>query len=398
MTNLIFDLNNILYRSLFVIGGFGKRSYTFDSQKEIDELMRKLSMDTAFLIRLINPSRVIFALDGKSWRKDIFIEENEGYKGDRKKSKIINWENIFKTLDEFIQIIEDNGMIVTKIDTAEADDIIAMWVDELLYNKKQHVISVSGDEDIRQLVKSYTSDDNREIFSTVFNPFMQGKNASRKLYYPHKFKDWLEKEEEVDIWNMSGSIDVDKNDFRRIRDTEKVRIEEVNGNLIALRKVFCGDDGDNIPAIYTWISETAGGEEKEVRITNSKFEKILESIKNEFEPEINHEDLWTKRNQIFQEIKKITKTDPTFKIDKRLKRQLKLVVLDPKLFPETIIDEFNKIKEEQLNKSRPNVGDINMNNMLQGTRYVRASQGGTGTGNEASIFKEIDKLSSKSLF
>ena len=261
MTNLIFDTNNILYRALFIIGGFGKRSYTFDSQKEIDELMRKLSMDTAFLIRLINPSRVIFAVDGKSWRKDIFIEENEGYKGDRKKSKIINWENIFKTLNEFTEIVQDNGMIVTKIDTAEADDIVSMWVNELLFNQKQHVISVSGDEDIRQLVKFNSYEQDKVVFSTVFNPFMQGKNASRKLYYPHKFKDWLEKEEEVDIWNMSGSIDVDKNDFRRIRDTEKVRIEEVNGNLIALRKVFCGDDGDNIPAIYTWISETAGGEE-----------------------------------------------------------------------------------------------------------------------------------------
>ena len=398
MTNLIFDTNNILYRALFIIGGFGKRSYTFDSQKEIDELMRKLSMDTAFLIRLINPSRVIFAVDGKSWRKDIFIEENEGYKGDRKKSKIINWENIFKTLNEFTEIVQDNGMIVTKIDTAEADDIVSMWVNELLFNQKQHVISVSGDEDIRQLVKFNSYEQDKVVFSTVFNPFMQGKNASRKLYIPNNFKDWLEKEEEVDIWNMSGSLDVDKNDFRRIRDTDKVRVEKVDGNLIAMRKVFCGDDGDNIPAIYTWITKTENGEDKEVRITNSKFEKIYESIKHKFETEINHEDLWTRRDQIFQEIKKVTKTEPTFKIDKRLKRQLKLVVLDPKLFPETIIEDFNKIKEEEMNKPRPDVGNINMNNMLQGTRYVRASQGGTGNGTEASIFKEIDKLSSKSLF
>ena len=154
MTNLVFDMNNMLFRSMFVLGGFGAKQYTFDAQRETDELMRKLAMDMSFLIRLINPSLVIFAKDDKSWRKSIQIEENEGYKGHRKQSEHINWDSIFRILDEFLEICVDNGMIVTQIDTAEADDLIALWVDELLYNQKQHVIAVSGDEDIRQLVKA----------------------------------------------------------------------------------------------------------------------------------------------------------------------------------------------------------------------------------------------------
>jgi len=76
MTNVVIDMNNMLFRSMFVLGGFGAKQYTFDSQKEQDELMRKLAMDMAFIIRLINPSRVIFAVDDKSWRKSIHIEEN----------------------------------------------------------------------------------------------------------------------------------------------------------------------------------------------------------------------------------------------------------------------------------------------------------------------------------
>ena len=115
MTNLVFDMNNMLFRSAFIIGKFGSAGYTFDSQRETDELMRKIAMDITFLIRLINPSRVILAKDDKSWRKGIDIEENEGYKGTRKSAEHINWDNIFRIMDEFLEIAEQNGFIVTHI-------------------------------------------------------------------------------------------------------------------------------------------------------------------------------------------------------------------------------------------------------------------------------------------
>ena len=395
MTNLVFDMNNMLFRSMFVLGGFGSKQYTFDAQRETDELMRKLAMDMSFLIRLINPSRVIFARDDKSWRKGIQIEENEGYKGHRKQSEHINWDSIFRILDEFLEICVDNGMIVTQIDTAEADDLIALWVDELLLNQKQHVIAVSGDEDIRQLVKSSFNEKGQPIFAAVFNPFMQGKNAARKLYVPQgSFNEWINQIGEADIWNMNAAIDVDKGDFKRIRDTDKVRVEEVDGNLIAMKKVFCGDDGDNIPSIFTWMTKTAKGDDKEVRITNAKFEKIYESLRNSPGERIDHNDLLKRQDKILQGIKKASKNTPPFKIEDRLKRQIKLVVLDKELFPPSIVETFEEIKDEQLVRPRPEIGNINMNVMLQGTRYVKEKQGGRGQGTESGIFKEIDRLNS----
>jgi hypothetical protein len=381
---------------MFVLSGFGKLKYTFDSQRETDELMRKLAMDISFLIRLINPSRVIFTRDDKSWRKGIFIEENEGYKGQRKLSKFINWDNIYKIYDEFMDIVVDNGMIVSKIATAEADDLIALWTDELLYNQKQHVVAVSGDEDIRQLVKKSVDDKGKPIFATVFNPIMQGKNPSRKLYVsPNYFNEWILQEEEADIWNMNAAIDVDKNDFRRIRDTEKIRVEETDGNLIALKKIFCGDDGDNIPAIYTWMTKTAKGDDKEVRITKAKYEKILESLRNSPGERIDCWDLIDRKDKISESITKIAKQKLPFKIEDRLERQIKLVVLNKKLFPSSIVEKFEETKGKELIKPRPEIGNINMNVMLQGTRYVKTSKGGTGQGTESSIFKETDRLSNK---
>jgi len=408
MTNVVIDMNNMLFRSLFVLGGFGKFQYTFDNQKELDELMRKLFTDMSFIIRLINPSRVIFAVDDKSWRRDIDIEENEGYKGQRKQAKHINWDNIFNLYDEFLEICEDNGMITTKIKKAEGDDIAVLWRNELLYNQKQHVVLVSGDEDIRQLISIHKTDDNKELFATVFNPFKQGKNAARKLYVPEKyFNEWIEKDEEADIWNMNAAIDVDKGDFRRIRDTSDVRIEETNGHHIAMRKIFCGDDGDNIPAIYTWIAKDKNGnniidkktdEPKVVRITNSPFEKIYESLKLSPNELVDHYDLMERKDKIKQGIRKVAKHELPFDIGERLMRQIKLVVLDTSLFPKPILEEFEKIKEQPLLKPRPEIGNMNMNTMLQGTRYVKTSQGGTSKGTESKIFNELDKLSNKQLF
>lgn len=392
MTNLIFDLNNIAHRSMFIVSGYGKTTFTFDSQSEIDQLIRKMSMDVTHIIRQINPSRVIFAVDSKSWRTDIKIEENEGYKGNRTKSSFINWNNVYKALDEFTEIVENYGMIVTKIQRAEADDIISLWSYELAINQNQHVIIVSGDEDLRQLIKfnPYDAANKKFAFVTVFNPFLQGKNASKKLYVPKYFEEWLNTVEAVDIFNMKGSINVDKEDFKKIINSEKTKLETVDGRLIALRKIFCGDDGDNIPAIYSWLNEKG----VEVRITNSKFEKIYDSIVESPDELMDHYDLLERSDKILEILKKITKQNISFDIESRLKRQIKLVVLDSIFFPEEIVETFEKNKNKELEKIRVNYGNLNMYNLLEGTNYIKERK----NENVSSIFKDIDRINKTSLF
>jgi len=392
MINLLFDLNNIVYRSLFIISGYGSKQFTFDSQSEIDQLMRKISMDVTYLIRLINPSRVIFTKDDKSWRKQIKIEENDGYKAQRTKSGNINWNNVYASINEFCEIVENKGMIVTGIPTAESDDLLSLWSYELQFNQNQHVIIVSGDEDLRQLVKFYPYDapNNKFAFTTVFNPFMQGKNASRKLYVPKYFEEWINKTEAIDIFNMKGSIDVDKEDFKKIITAEKTKMEVVDGRMIALRKIFCGDDSDNIPAIYSWLSDKG----VETRITNSKFEKIYEMIALSPDELLDHTDLYERGPQILEALKKITKQNITLDINNRIDRQAKLVVLDKKLFPEEIVKDFEDKKQMELDKSRLNYASLNMHDLLEGTRYVREKK----NENVASIFKEIDRIKGNSLF
>jgi len=390
----------MFFRSLSLVAGFGKKQYTFESQKEMNELMRKIATDVSYLIRTINPSRVIFAVDDTSWRKKIYIEENDGYKANRKLSKVMNMYNVFKILDNFTEILSNMGMIVTKIKSAEADDIMTLWRDELLYNQKEHVILVSGDEDIRQLVTNAKDDKEKLLFATVFNPFMQGKVRKRKLYVPQNiFNDWINTEEEVSIWNMNTAIDVDKSDFKRLCNTENVQTKEINGNDIFMKKIFCGDDGDNVPAIYSWLEITkSSGNERQVRITPGKFKKIYEGIKNEPNEILSYEDLLKRKDKIFQLIHKISKNEPNFEIEKRLKRQIKLVVLNQKLFPETIIKNFNDKKDDELKKPNISGSNLNINTLLEGTEYVKSGKMNTSSKNEISIFKEIDNISNKKLF
>jgi len=389
MINLIFDLNNIVHRSLFIVGGYGSKMYTFDSQTQIDQLVRKIAIDISYIIRIINPARVILAQDDSSWRKSIKIEENDGYKANRVKSKMINWDNVYDAINDFTQIVTDNnGMILTKISSAEADDIITLWTDELVNNQQQHVIIVSGDEDIRQLVKKY-SIDNKTIFVTVFNPFMQGKNSSRKLYVPDGFEKWLNGVQQIDF--IHPSIDIDKEDFKKIILSEHTKVEVIDGEMIALYKIFCGDDGDNVPSIFTWLNN----KNVEVRITNSKFEKIYEYLKTSLNKDkVKVEDIINNPEKVLEAIKLVTKQSPSFDISKRIERQLKLVFLNTNIFPKEIIEEFNKLKYDSINKPRVSFSNVNMYSLLEGTKYVTNKK----HENESSIFKEIDEIRGKMLF
>ena len=72
--------------------------------------------------------------------------------------------------------------------------------------------------------------------------------------------------------------------------------------------------------------------------------------------------------------------------------------MDKALFPSSIVETFDETKSEYLSRSRPEIGGMNMNTMLQGTRYVKVSAGGRNTGTESGIFKDLDKITNTKLF
>jgi len=208
---------------------------------------------------------------------------------------------------------------------------------------------------------------------------------------PDRFQEWLDEAEAVDFMNMKASINVDKEDFRKIASGERTRVEHVDGRMIGLRKIFCGDDSDNVPAIHIWANEKG----EQVRVTNSKFEKIYEELLTSPNEQIGHRDLLERSDAVLAAIKKATKQrDVPFGIRDRLERQIKLVVLDPRVFPKEITDRFQETVQAELGRPKISHGSVSMQNLLEGTRFV----GGKDESSEASIFKEIDRIKGTALF
>lgn len=384
---------------MYIVGGFGRKGYTFNTQDEIDQLMRKVTTDVAFTLRQVTASRVIFAVDSKSWRKEIEIEENEGYKGNRSKSDHINWDNVYTAMNDFCDIMEEKGLVSTKIQKAEADDIMALWRDELLYRKYEHVVLVSGDQDIQQLVNDGYGDPNKLVegdnlrFATVFNPFTQGKNSTKKLFGSSKFSEWLNTEgSSGDIFNRN--TEPDKEAFVNLVNEHKVKLETINGEDIALQKIFCGDDGDNVPAIYTWLGKTSKGDTKEYRITPSKYKKLIELLNETTGTQVDSTDILLNTNSLIDTIEEFLVQESgkplPFNIKDRVKRQLKLVLLNKDVFPKEIIDEFDRGSDQALAKQPKDISGWYMNTLLAGTKYLDENY--ERNSQEASIFKEIDDM------
>lgn len=103
--------------------------------------------------RQFNADHVIFCLEGRSWRKDFY----EPYKKNRAVARAALTEAeqeedklFWETLDAFNKyLLERTNCSVIRHPNAEADDIIARWID--LHPEDEHYI-ISSDTDFVQLV------------------------------------------------------------------------------------------------------------------------------------------------------------------------------------------------------------------------------------------------------
>lgn len=105
------------------------------------------------VVRQFNADHVIFALEGRSWRKDHYAP----YKKNRAVARAAMTESeqeedrlFWETYDSFTKYLsEKTNCSVIRYEQAEADDIIARWI--ALHPQDNHTI-VSSDTDFVQLV------------------------------------------------------------------------------------------------------------------------------------------------------------------------------------------------------------------------------------------------------
>lgn len=165
-----------------------------------------------------NGNHTVFCLEGRSWRKDIYTP----YKANRKVAaakrtpKEVEEDKIFfEVMDDYIQFIQNKtNCTILRNNNAEADDMIARWID--LHPEDNHVI-ISSDSDFQQLVA-----ENVKIY-----------NGIAGLLYTDQ-----------GIYDKDGKIAINKHGKELpIPDSEWFLFE----------KCMRGDSGDNIMSAYPGV-------------------------------------------------------------------------------------------------------------------------------------------------
>jgi 5'-3' exonuclease len=379
MINLIIDFNNMLHRTLFTDSCNSKGSMkTYDSDEDINAFICKLTTDICYIIRDVIPSKTIMLVDGKDlWRKKIYPE----YKANRHKDDGRNWTKIYKATDELLDIFKSKGVIISKIEHAEADDLAAYYKEQLFDQKGESIIFVSSDKDWLQLVDFNTLSNS---FVVVYNPIVNNKKIKR-LFCSSSFESWMTAPSDpMDIFSI-GSTNANKDamvNFQRVNSSMKMTV--VDPNYILINKVFCGDDGDNVPAFWEYYKNG-----KLVRVTESILKKVQGISGILLADDLDNV---LKTSTIKTSIETVMKTEVNdIDCEERLDRQRKLVELNLKLFPTSIVGDFDK----QFESIKPTdgviagVSSIKYSYFLNGSKFYLDRTSNVGIN---SVFKDFGNM------
>ena len=382
----VIDGNYFLFRTLYVLPRKSKKAEMLGTDEDAIVFMRKLATDFAYQIRLFDGliDKVVWTIDSRSWRKDFYPDAE--YKGNRKQDTSINWENFSKVTKEFTQLLIKQGVIYSKIDGAEGDDLMYAWNTESLANDKS-VIMFTGDRDLVQLVNRSKTNSTHTI---LFSP------AHKKMYTYQGFSEWLTAEEEVsskdifDVLKVSSSPEAQsKKLLSSIIAKKKVSVIEVDPEEFRFRKVLTGDSGDNVPPAY-WHTSTKNGKTRRYGVSEGKATAIIDEFKLKHGT-LSHMYLYEDgyitdlANILIRHMK--AKHMSREQIIINLKSNVNLMVLSSHTIPEGILDEMFKSVESQININElvlPNVST--MKKIVEGTKY----DGDDNSAFKASFFKGDD--------
>ena len=379
----VIDGNYFLFRTLYVLPRKSKKTEMLATDEDAIVFMRKLATDFAYQIRLFEGliDKVVWTIDSRSWRKDFYPDAE--YKGNRKQDSSINWKNFSKVTEDFTQLLIKQGVIYSKIDGAEGDDLMYAWNTESLANDKS-VIMFTGDRDLVQLVNRSQTNSTHTI---LFSP------AHKKMYTYQGFSEWLTTEDEVsskdifDVLKVSASPEAQsKKLLSSIIAKKKVSVIEVDPEEFRFRKVLTGDSGDNVPPAY-WHTSTTNGKTRRYGVSEGKATAIIDEFKLKHGT-LSHMYLYEDgyitdlANILIKHMK--AKHMSREQIITNLKSNVNLMVLSSHTIPEGILDEMFKSVESQININElvlPNVST--MKKLVEGTKY----DGDDNSAFKASFFK-----------
>jgi 5'-3' exonuclease len=210
--NIIFDGNYVMHKtfSIFTTYYRGKDMCEVLRNKDNQQiLLRKCIMDLCYTVRKFNNvQEVVVVFDSHSWRYELY--DNYKYALTRVREPV--WEQFNEMLNMFEAFLRRKGLIVSRTDGAEGDDLMYIW--SMYYGsiKRQPVTIVTGDSDLRQLITRNIS---------VYN----NNSKNLKMFCDSK---------NVDFW------------IKSLQDVEVIGTQPFD---VLLYKIIVGDTSDNIPKL-----------------------------------------------------------------------------------------------------------------------------------------------------
>ena len=379
---LVIDGNYFLFRTLYVLPRGSKSKALLESNEEVQSFMSKLATDFSYQVRLFEGliDKIVWTVDSRSWRKDFYPEAD--YKGNRKQDSGINWENFSKVSEDFISVLTRKGVIISKVDGAEGDDLMYAWNTESVANDKS-VIMFTGDRDIVQLVNKSVSGS----YTILFSP------AHKKLYTFQGFSEWVNSDDEIetnDIFDMMKVYVSPENQTKKLLQVlvkkKKVAVLEVDPEEFRFAKVLTGDAGDNVSPAYWYVLNG-----RRYGISDKKAGEIISEFKQKHGT-LSH--MYLYNNELITDLANITirvmkaKHMSREQIIANIRSNVNLMVLSSESIPGGILDEMFRFVESKLNINNLDLKGISsMKSLLEGTSY-KAEESGINVSSK--IFKDDD--------
>ena len=238
-TYLIVDLSNMAHRMLHGTQG------TIDIKAGMALHITLNALRSSW--RKFKADHIVVCLEGKSWRYELYPQ----YKAQRKvlastqtKKEREDNEFFFGTFDIFVNFLrERTNTTVLQCEVAEADDMIARWIQ--LHPDDDHII-ISSDRDFFQLlapnVKMYDGIRNWTIgldgyFEDNGKPVVVKRNKKRK----------------------------DKTSGKMITESTEIAMEAPDPEYALFVKIVRGDASDNVMSAYPGVREHGSAKKPGIR-------------------------------------------------------------------------------------------------------------------------------------
>lgn len=268
--NILIDGNFIAFSEFSMFSNYGKTKNPLQRERDQAAFIQGLSSRLFYIINnLPKAGRVVFCLDSRSWRKDLMEKYKEGREDSQGNKGIMDNETkqiFYSLLAEFGEVLTGVGIHMSKVQGAEGDDLLFKW-SKYFNDKGEDCMIISGDYDMTQTVRGPESP-----WTVVWS----NKSTNNKMFAMPGWIDSIETPQKNTIFEFNVIHD-NTNLSKTIRDSG-ASIQIMDVSYYVLHKILIGDDGDDVPSSWKMKTQNSKGEDKIVRVTDKKAEKIIDVI------------------------------------------------------------------------------------------------------------------------